>query len=169
MSLSNLTSRTLGESVADDATPGMMNAPRTASEAQQARRKAGVTAVRILSTWPRSLPRAGTLAEGPDVRTLRVALLLFLAAPGAAWAADATIRSQDLPVGVVRMPAAAVAPAQFDLVAFHWQGPGHVLFKTRSQVGSWSGWRRADPEGEDLPDNGSAEGRGRPGWHLGNP
>jgi hypothetical protein len=103
------------------------------------------------------------------VRTLRLALLLFLAAPGAAWAADATIRSQDLPVGVVRMPAAAVAPARFDLVAFHWQGPGHVLFKTRSQAGSWSGWRRADPEGEDLPDNGSVEARGRAGWHLGNP
>jgi hypothetical protein len=103
------------------------------------------------------------------VRTLRVALLLLLAAPGAAWAADATIRSQDLPVGVVRMPAAAVAPAQFDLVAFHWQGPGHVLFKTRSLAGSWSGWRRADPEDEDLPDNGSAEARGRPGWRLGNP
>ena len=103
------------------------------------------------------------------MRTLRLALLLFLAAPGAAWAADATIRSQDLPVGVVRMPAAAVAPARFDLVAFHWQGPGHVLFKTRSQAGSWSGWRRADPEAEDLPDNGSSEARGRAGWHLGNP
>jgi hypothetical protein len=103
------------------------------------------------------------------VRTLRLALLLFLAAPGAAWAADATIRSQDLPVGVVRMPAAAVAPARFDLVAFHWQGPGHVLFKTRSQAGSWSGWRRVDPEAEDLPDNGSSEARGRAGWHLGNP
>jgi N-acetylmuramoyl-L-alanine amidase-like protein len=104
------------------------------------------------------------------VRTLRLALLLFLAAPGAAWAADTTIRSQDLPVGVVRIPAAAVAPARFDLVAFHWQGPGHVLFKTRSQAGSWSGWQRADPEGEDLPDPASAEARrGRPGWHLGNP
>ena len=74
-----------------------------------------------------------------------LALLFLLAAPGAAWAADSTIRSQDLPVGVVRMPAAAVAPVRFDLVAFHWQGPGHVLFKTRSQAGSWSGWRRADP------------------------
>ena len=103
------------------------------------------------------------------MRSLRLALLLLLAAPGTAWAADATITSQDLPVGVVRMPAAAVAPGRFDLVAFHWQGPGHVLFRTRSQVGSWSGWRRADPEGEDLPDRGSAEMRGRRRWRLGNP
>jgi N-acetylmuramoyl-L-alanine amidase len=103
------------------------------------------------------------------VRTLRLVLLLLLAAPPAAWAADATIVSQELPIGVVRMPAAAVAPQRFDLVAFHWQGSGRVLFRTRSEVGRWSGWRRADPEAEDLPDPGSAEDRGRPGWRLGNP
>jgi hypothetical protein len=100
---------------------------------------------------------------------LRLALLLFLAAPGAAWAADATITSQDLPIGVVRSPAAAVAPQRFDLVAFHWQGSGRVLFRTRSQAGRWSGWRRAAPEGEDLPDPAIAEARARPGWQLGNP
>jgi hypothetical protein len=102
---------------------------------------------------------------------LRLALLFFVAAPGAAWAADATIVSQELPVGgVVRMPAAAVAPARFDLVGLHWQGRGYVLFRTRSQAGSWSRWRRADPEAEDLPDRGSAEAHsGRRGWHLGNP
>jgi hypothetical protein len=104
------------------------------------------------------------------VRSLRLALLLLVAAPGAAYAADATIVSQDLPVsGVVRMPAASVAPSRFDLVGFHWQGSGRVLFRTRSQAGRWSGWWRADPEAEDLPDRGSAEARGRPGWHLGNP
>jgi hypothetical protein len=103
------------------------------------------------------------------VRSLRLALLLLLAAPGVARAADVTITSQDLPIGIVRMPAAALAPARFDLVAFHWQGSGRVLFRTRSQVGRWSGWRRADPEADDLPDAGSAESRGRRGWHLGNP
>jgi N-acetylmuramoyl-L-alanine amidase/FlgD Ig-like domain len=103
------------------------------------------------------------------VRSLRLALLLFLAAPGAAWAADATITSQDLPIGVVRSPAAAVAPERFDLVAFHWQGSGKVLFRTRSQAGRWSGWRTAAPEAEDLPDAGTREARGRSGWTLGNP
>src|SRR5581483_6604076 len=90
-----------------------------------ARRKAGLTAVKILSTCARGLSPAGRLAEGPVVRSLRIALLLFVVAPGAAKAAEATIVFQDLPVGAVRMPAAAVAPARFDLVAFHWQGPGH--------------------------------------------
>jgi hypothetical protein len=103
------------------------------------------------------------------VKTLRLVLLLLIASPAAARAADATIVSQDLPIGVTRTSAAAVAPTRFDLVAFHWQGSGRVLFRTRSQVGRWSGWRRADPEGEDLPDPGSAESRGRPGWQLGNP
>jgi hypothetical protein len=103
------------------------------------------------------------------MRSLRLALLLFLAAPAAARAGDATIVSQELPVGVVRMPAAAVAPIRFDLVGLHWQGSGRVLFRTRSQVGRWSAWRRADPEAEDLPDRSSSEGRRRPGWHLGNP
>src|SRR5262249_18080281 len=108
-------------------------------------------------------------AEDLEVKTLRLVLLLLVASPGAARAADATIVSQDLPIGVVRTTAAAVAPTRFDLVGFHWQGTGRVLFRTRTQVGRWSGWRRADPEAEDLPDPGSAESRGRPGWHLGNP
>jgi hypothetical protein len=112
---------------------------------------------------------AGTLAEELDVKTLCLVLLLLVVSPAVARAADATIRSQDLPVGVVRTTAAAVAPTRFDLVAFHWQGPGRVLFRTRSQVGRWSAWRRADPEAEDLPDPGSAESQGRSGWHLGNP
>jgi N-acetylmuramoyl-L-alanine amidase-like protein/flagellar hook capping protein FlgD len=104
------------------------------------------------------------------VKKLCLALLVpWLAAPAAARAADATIVSQDLPIGVVRMPAAAVAPHRFDLVAFHWQGSGKVLFRTRSQVGRWSTWRPAAPEDEDLPDRGSGEAHGRPGWHLGNP
>ena len=102
------------------------------------------------------------------MKSLRLALLFLLAAPGAAWAADATITSQDLPIGVVRSPAAAVAPERFDLVAFHWQGSGRVLFRTRSQAGRWSVWRRAAPEGDDLPDPASAEASGRSGWHLGN-
>ncbi len=103
------------------------------------------------------------------VKTLRLAVVLFLAAPAVARAADATVVSQDLPIGVTRTTAAAVAPGRFDLIGFHWQGAGRVLFRTRSQAGRWSTWRRADPEAEDLPDPRSAESRGRPGWHLGNP
>jgi YD repeat-containing protein len=94
---------------------------------------------------------------------------LLLIAPAAARAGDATIVSQDLPIGAARTTAAAVAPTRFDLVGFHWQGTGRVLFRTRSQAGRWSAWQRADPEAEDLPDPGSSEMRPRRGWHLGNP
>ena len=67
------------------------------------------------------------------------------------------------------MPASAVAPARFDLVGFHWQGPGRVLFRTRSQLGRWSAWRPAAPESEDRPDVHGAEARRRSAWRLGNP
>jgi hypothetical protein len=103
------------------------------------------------------------------MRLVRVALLLFVAAPAAARAADATIASQDLPTGVVRTTAGAVAPSRFDLVGFHWQGAGRVFFRTRSQAGRWSSWRPVAPEGEDLPDPGSRETRIRRGWRLGSP
>jgi hypothetical protein len=103
------------------------------------------------------------------MRILRVALLLFLASPAAARAGDATIVSEDLPIGVTRTTAAAVAPARFDLVGFHWQGTGRVLFRTRSQIGRWSAWRPATPEAEDQPDAASGEARARRGWRLGNP
>ncbi len=100
---------------------------------------------------------------------LRVALFLLVALPGVARAGDATIVSQDLPIGVTRTTAAATSPARFDLVGFHWQGSGRVLFRTRSRVGRWSAWRQVAPEAEDLPDTRTAEARTRRGWRLGNP
>ncbi len=105
-----------------------------------------------------------------EMRTLRLAAALFFALPAAAWAAgEATIRSENLPIRVIRSTAAAVAPARFNLVAFHWQGRGHVLFRTRSLAGRWNAWRPAAPEEEDQPDPGSAEKRRRGGWRLGSP
>jgi hypothetical protein len=103
------------------------------------------------------------------MRIVRVALLLFVAAPAAARAADATIVSQDLPIGVTRTAAGAVAPTRVDLVGFHWQGSGRVLFRARSQAGRWSSWRPVAPEAEDRPDAGSRETRLRRGWRLGSP
>ncbi len=106
------------------------------------------------------------------MRTLRLAAALFFALPAAAWASagnQATIRSQDLPIGVTRTTAAAAAPARFNLVAFHWQGTGTVSFRTHSLGGRWSSWHAAAPEAEDVPDPGSAESRPGRGWHLGNP
>jgi hypothetical protein len=98
-----------------------------------------------------------------------LALVLFVLSPAAAWAGGATIRSQDLPIGVSRTTAAAAAPQRFDLVGLHWQGTGAVQFRTRSLAGRWSAWRRAAPEDEDQPDRRTRETRARAGWHLGNP
>ena len=110
-------------------------------------------------------------------RTLRITLVClaqvtvcYLVFASTAWAGgDATIVSRDLPIGVSRATAGAVAPSRFDLVGLHWQGPGTVLFRTRSLAGRWTAWRRAAPEGEDRPDVGRAENMLRPGWRLGNP
>lgn len=103
------------------------------------------------------------------MRAIRVALVLFFLTPAAAWAGEATIRAQDLPVGVSRTTAAAAAPQQFDLVGLHWQGSGSVRFRTRSVDGRWSTWRTAAPEPDDLPDRSARESRALRGWHLGSP
>lgn len=110
-------------------------------------------------------------AERPKrvpVRALLVSLLLFTAAPGAAWAAGATITFRDVPVAAERTTATA-APVRFDLVGLHWQGSGTVLFRTRSASGRWSAWQPAAPEAEDLPDVGGGERAGPRGWRVGNP
>ncbi|MEX2613902.1 MAG: N-acetylmuramoyl-L-alanine amidase, partial [Gaiellaceae bacterium] len=58
---------------------------------------------------------------------------------------------------------------RFTLAGVHWQGPGSVVFRTRSLEGRWSDWREAAPEDEDGPDRGSLELRPRAGWRIGNP
>jgi hypothetical protein len=104
------------------------------------------------------------------MRALLLAALLALVAPAVARATDgATIVARDLPVGGARTTAGAVAPSVFDLVGFHWQGSGRVLFRTHTVAGRWSAWRPVAPEAEDLPDPGSREARLRRGWRLGSP
>ena len=99
------------------------------------------------------------------MRKLLLAALIALVAPAAAKAADgATIVARDLPVGGARTTAGTAAPSVFDLVGFHWQGSGTVLFRTHAVTGRWSSWRPVAPEAEDLPDPGSREGRLRRGW-----
>ena len=57
---------------------------------------------------------------------------------------------------------AAAPPARFDMVGLHWRGPGTVDFRTRSLTRGWTGWQRAAPEAEDLPNVETAEGRASP-------
>ena len=100
------------------------------------------------------------------MKPLLVAVLLFFAAPGAAFA-GASLTMREVPLHGERTLAAATP--EFDLVGLHWRGSGAVSFRTRSAAGKWSAWRRADPEAEDLPNAGTAEARAEGGWRIGNP
>jgi N-acetylmuramoyl-L-alanine amidase len=95
-------------------------------------------------------------------------IVIALAFPAAALAEDVRLVTQEVPLGGGRALAAARPPV-FDLVGLHWQGPGDVLFRTRSTRGRWTAWREAMPEPLDLPDANSAEGRSALRWKLGNP
>src|SRR5262249_4584963 len=101
-----------------------------ANAARSPRREPSFTTVRIL-TGGFSYGQTGR-RKLLGMRSLRIAALLFVLSPAAAWAAGPTIRSQDLPIGVSRTTAAVAAPEHFDLVGLHWQGAGTVQFRTRS-------------------------------------
>jgi hypothetical protein len=94
--------------------------------------------------------------------------LAFLAAPTTASAA-VTMTARDVPLHGPQRTLAASGPSTFDLVGLHWRGLGSVEFRTRSLAGRWSGWHRAAPEAEDLPDALSPEARAARSWRIGNP
>ena len=98
------------------------------------------------------------------MRTLLAAAAVALAAPGAAAGATLSLVSRDL----APHAGTPVRVDRFDLVSVHWRGAGRVFFRTRRLAGGWSGWHRADPESDDLPDRGT-EGRATRGWRLGSP
>jgi hypothetical protein len=102
------------------------------------------------------------------VRLLAVAWFTALVLPATAHAEDARIATVDVPLHGERT-AASLRPPVFNLVGVHWRGTGTVRFRTRSTAGSWSAWRRAAPESEDLPDAGSGESDAARGWRVGNP
>ncbi|MEN3310707.1 MAG: hypothetical protein V7645_36 [Actinomycetota bacterium] len=100
------------------------------------------------------------------MKPLLVATLLFFAAPATAFG-GASLTMRDVPLHGERTLAASTT--HFDMVGLHWRGSGTVQFRTRSTGGRWSGWQGADPEGEDLPNVGTAEAYAARGWHVGNP
>jgi N-acetylmuramoyl-L-alanine amidase/FlgD Ig-like domain len=101
------------------------------------------------------------------MRSVVLALLVLLAAPAAAFAAEPSLVTREVPLHGERTLAAA-QPEPFNLVGLHWQGPGRVFFRTHAVSGRWSRWRPAAPEAEDRPDPGSREVAHR-GWQIGNP
>jgi hypothetical protein len=100
------------------------------------------------------------------MRFLAAAAGLLFAFPGAAFAARTSLVARELPV---RGDAVERAPQRFELVGLHWQGPGAVLFRTRSVGGRWGRWRSAESEAQDGPDRASDEARRSRGWRLGSP
>jgi len=100
------------------------------------------------------------------MKPLLVATLLFFASPAAAFG-GASLTMREVPLHGERTLAASTT--HFDMVGLHWRGSGTVQFRTRSVEGRWSSWQRADPEGEDLPNVGTAEARAAIGWRVGNP
>jgi len=100
------------------------------------------------------------------MRLLLIAMLLFFAAPASAFG-GASLTMREVPLHGERTLAGATT--HFDMVGLHWRGTGTVKFRTRSLAGRWSDWQAAAPEGEDLPNAGTAEARAAIGWHVGNP
>jgi len=100
------------------------------------------------------------------MKPLLVATLLFFATPAAAFG-GASLTMREVPLHGERTLAASTT--HFDMVGLHWRGSGTVQFRARSVERRWSVWQRADPEGEDLPNVGTAEARAALGWHVGNP
>ena len=100
------------------------------------------------------------------MRIVLAVFVAFLAAPAVAQGA-VSMTMREVPLHGERT-LAATSP-RFDMVGLHWRGTGSVRFRTRSLTGTWSAWRDAAPEGEDLPDTATPEARAAHGWHLGNP
>jgi flagellar hook assembly protein FlgD len=102
-------------------------------------------------------------------RTLALAIAAAALAPSTAGAADVRVLARDVPLGAVRDSVVRAAPIEFTMVGTHWQGGGEVWFRTAAADGTWSAWRLARPEEEDLPDATSEEGKASSGWNIGNP
>ncbi|MEO8290322.1 MAG: FlgD immunoglobulin-like domain containing protein [Gaiellaceae bacterium] len=106
------------------------------------------------------------------LRAAAIALAVVVLAPDTASAAVRLV-ARDEPVGSAGLPTRALparpAPLEFDLVGLHWKGPGTVWFRTAPVAGSWSAWRPATAEAEDLPDPGTREASARGRWRLGSP
>ena len=104
------------------------------------------------------------------MKFLLLSMLAALVVPSTGLAAGPELFTRDVPLrGERALAAAAATPRSFDLVGIHWQGPGAVLFRTRSASGRWSPWRGAMPEPLDIPDAGTPESSSARTWKLGNP
>ncbi len=102
-------------------------------------------------------------------RTLALVIATAALAPSTAGAAEVQVVARDVPLAALQGSVARAAPIEFTMVGTHWQGGGEVWFRTASEDGTWSPWRLARPEEDDLPDATSEEGKASSGWNVGNP
>ena len=102
-------------------------------------------------------------------RTLALVIAAAALTPSTAGAADVQVVARDVPPAALQASFARAAPIEFTMVGTHWQGGGEVWFRTASEDGTWSPWRLARPEEDDLPDATSREGKASSGWNVGNP
>ena len=102
-------------------------------------------------------------------RTLALVIATAALAPSTAGAAEVQVVARDVPLAALQGSVARAAPIEFTMVGIHWQGGGEVWFRTASEDGTWSPWRLARPEEDDLPDATSEEGKASSGWNVGNP
>ena len=104
---------------------------------------------------------------------MRLRLLLpFLAAllaPGSAAAGLTSLEVRELPLNGERTLSATWGTAPFQLVGFHWRGPGTLDVRTRSLYGAWSLWTPVVDGDHDGPDAGSAEAIRAKGWRKSAP
>jgi N-acetylmuramoyl-L-alanine amidase/FlgD Ig-like domain len=102
-------------------------------------------------------------------RPLLLVVALAALTPSTASAQEVRVVVRDVPLDVARASTARSAPLSFTMVGIHWRGTGKVWFRTAKEAGRFGPWRLAQPEGEDMPDAGSAELDPRAGWRIGNP
>ena len=102
-------------------------------------------------------------------RTLMLVVAVAAFAPGTAFAEDVRVVVRDVPLSEARVSPAREAPVSFTMIGIHWQGTGHVWFRTAKTPDRFGPWHPAQPEAEDAPDHGSGEIGEHTDWRVGNP
>ncbi len=105
------------------------------------------------------------------MKTVALVLVLAAAFPATSQAGPVTMVTRDVPLAA-RTLEAVTPPIRFNMLGLHWQGPGTVLYRTRSTTGRWLPWATADAD--SGPDSGPNRGLNArpaqrvPPWRDGN-
>src|SRR5437899_5010836 len=96
----------------------------------------------------RAKPGSGTVRVSTGSSSMKklllAAVVVTLAAPATARAANVSMRVEDVALG--RALASAPKPSNFNMLGLHWIGAGIVAYRTRTLGGRWRAWRQADAD-----------------------